>query len=326
MKENPRYTFLLPAFKTRFFEEALLSIKNQTYKDFKVIVSDDCSPEDLKSIFDKVCSDDPRFTFRRNDENMGGKSLVSHWNLLVDMCDTEFLIMASDDDVYEPQFLAEIVTLTQKYPKVDLFRGRVKMIDGEGELLENDMMLDEYLDQLDFIYYFLGTYTIKCLANYVFRTSALKNNGYFYDLPLAWGTDNIAAIVLSENGIGSTLSCVFSFRRSDINISTRVDDLLTNRLKVQGCYEYMRFLEKYIEYLSPKINTKQENCLLEKIRGLLYDGFYVNKLAENSEMCTYCEMKKYFHYLLHLGYFTGKLDQIHFFWSWIRAYKTRRIN
>ena len=37
MKENPRYTFLLPAFKARFFEEALLSIKNQTYKDFKVI-------------------------------------------------------------------------------------------------------------------------------------------------------------------------------------------------------------------------------------------------------------------------------------------------
>ena len=42
---------------------------------------------------------------------MGGKSLVSHWNLLVDMCDTEYFIMASDDDVYEPEFMKEIDSL-----------------------------------------------------------------------------------------------------------------------------------------------------------------------------------------------------------------------
>ena len=95
-----KYTFLLPAYKPQFLEEALLSIKNQTYTDFCVIVSDDCSPFELKPIYDKVCAGDSRFSYRRNEENMGGKSLVSHWNLLVEMCETEWLIMASDDDVY----------------------------------------------------------------------------------------------------------------------------------------------------------------------------------------------------------------------------------
>ena len=321
---TPKYTFLLPAFKGKYLDEMLRSIKAQTYTDFKVLISDDCSPEDLRSICEPYLQDS-RFTYRRNKENMGSKSLVSHWNLLVDMCDTEYLIMASDDDVYEPQFLAEIDALTQKYPQVDLFRGRVKIIDGDGELLEKDMMLDEYLNQLDFIYYFLGTYTIKCLANYVFKTSALKQKGYFYDLPLAWGSDNITAIVLSENGIGSTSSCCFSFRRSDVNISTRVKDLSTNILKTRGCYEYIKFLEKCVDELSSKVKTKLEIGQLDRIKNLLYKGFYVQKLAENSEKCTYGEMKKYYRYLVHLGYFTGKLDQIHFFWSWIRAYKTRRI-
>ena len=78
-----KYTFLVPSYKASFLEEALLSIKNQTFRDFKVLVSDDCSPENLKPIYDKVCGDDSRFSFRRNEENMGGKSLVSHWNLLV---------------------------------------------------------------------------------------------------------------------------------------------------------------------------------------------------------------------------------------------------
>ena len=137
----PRYTFLLPAFKAAYFREALESIKNQTYRDFKVIVSDDCSPEgeQLHQIYEAVVMNDnpnnreqhtsscqklselslipdARFTFRRNAENMGSKSLVSHWNLLVDLCDTDYLIMASDDDIYEPTFLEEINALVEKYP------------------------------------------------------------------------------------------------------------------------------------------------------------------------------------------------------------------
>lgn len=72
-----KYTFLLPAFKPDFFEVALRSIKSQTLKNFRVLVSDDCSSHDLKSIYDKVCGDDVRFLYRRNEVNMGNNSLVS---------------------------------------------------------------------------------------------------------------------------------------------------------------------------------------------------------------------------------------------------------
>ena len=52
-----KYTFLLPAYKPDFLEVALRSIKSQTLKDFKVLVSDDCSPYNLKSVYNKVCGD-----------------------------------------------------------------------------------------------------------------------------------------------------------------------------------------------------------------------------------------------------------------------------
>ena len=88
-----KYTFLLPAFKTKYLAEMLNSIQQQTYKDFKVLVSDDFSQEDVYGVC-KPYLDDSRFSYRRNEKNIGAEKLVNHWNMLVEMCDTEFLIMS----------------------------------------------------------------------------------------------------------------------------------------------------------------------------------------------------------------------------------------
>lgn len=213
------YTFLLPAFKRTFLVEALCSIKDQNYKDFKCIVSDDCSPEDLKSVFDKTVGDDSRFVYRCNEENMGSKSLVSHWNLLVDMCDTEYLILASDDDIYEREFLQEIDLLVKRYPIVDIFRAKARrMQDGMVVLTDGD--IPELLSQVDFMEYFGKKTMVHCLANYVFRTSALKAMGGFPDFPTAAKSDTATAICLSKNGIVTTKDILFSFRMSNENLSS----------------------------------------------------------------------------------------------------------
>ena len=215
---DTKYTFLLPAYKARYLEEALLSIQSQSYTDYKVLVSDDCSPEDLKSVFDKVCGDDSRFTYRRNEKNMGGASLVSHWNLLVNMCDTEWLIMASDDDVYEPSFLEEIDKLAEKYPQVDILRARARRIEN-GKVVREDGEIKELMCQKEFIQYFGIKEMVLCLANYVFKMSALKGMGGFPDFPTAAFSDSATAIFLSKNGIATTENVLFTFRISDENLS-----------------------------------------------------------------------------------------------------------
>ena len=197
-----KYTFLLPAYKPDFFEVALRSIKSQTLKDFKVLVSDDCSPHDLKSIYNKVRGDDARFSYRRNEVNMGSKSLVSHWNLLVDMCDTEYFILASDDDVYEPTFLEEVDKLAKKYLEVDLIRARVRLINDKGCLLEKDALFEEKVTSLEFISQLYGNHYIKCIANFVFKTKKLKDNGGFIDFPCTPNANGKLPVTLitEENG------------------------------------------------------------------------------------------------------------------------------
>ena len=245
-----KYTFLLPAYKVSFLEEALTSIKNQTYKDFKVLVSDDCSPENLKSIYDKVCGDDPRFSYRRNKENMGGKSLVSHWNLLVDMCDTEYLIMASDDDVYEPKFLEEINDLAIKYPQVDLFRAKaVRKENNKPVLLDGN--IPEYQDQAEFMEYFGVKKMVLCLANYLFRKSALKQMGGFPDFPTAAFSDSAAAIFLSKNGIATTEDVLFTFRISNENLSCAKNYSINTEKGVIANLMFLDWFEQKFHQLYP---------------------------------------------------------------------------
>lgn len=218
---NPKYSFLLPAFKAKYLVEMLESIKNQTYTDFKVLISDDCSPEPIRDVCAPYLSDS-RFSYRRNEENMGSKSLVSHWNLLVAMCDTEFLIMASDDDVYAPTFLEEIDKLQRKYPDKDVLRARVLSINENGKPIVEDALYEEHVDEVGFLYQTHFNNALRCIANCVLRTEVLRTKGKFVEFPLAWYSDDATVMIMSEHGVANTKDCLFSFRSSANNISCRI--------------------------------------------------------------------------------------------------------
>lgn len=124
----PFVSFVLPAYKATYLSEAIHSILSQTYKDFELIVVNDASPEDVKSVV--AGFNDKRLFYFENKHNIGGKDLVKQWN---DYClpkaSGEWVVLASDDDVYAPTYLEEMVKLSRKYPNVDLIHCRVNKIN-----------------------------------------------------------------------------------------------------------------------------------------------------------------------------------------------------
>lgn len=243
-----KYTFLLPAYKSAFLKEALISIKQQVYSDFHCLVSDDCSPEPIKSIFDSVVGDDSRFEYRRNEENIGGKSLISHWQLLVEMCQTEFFIMASDDDVYESDYLLQIDGLTSKYPNVNLFRSRVKIINEKEEVYWQEPIFEEKLDQLHFFRYVYPSCFAYCEAAYCYRTSPFREKGGYYDAPLAWHSDNATHILMAENGCAFTKDVLFGFRASGASVSGSNSQKIA-ALKVEATFMFWDWIREIVKHI-----------------------------------------------------------------------------
>lgn len=280
----PKYSFLLPAFKGRFLDEMLHSIQGQTYTDFKVIISDDCSPEDLKSICEPYLSDS-RFTYRRNTENMGSKSLVSHWNLLVDMCDTEFLIMASDDDVYEPQFLEEIDELTLKHPTVNLFRGRSRCINDKRVAKFDENVKQEWMDNLHFIHRIYQEDWAGGIASFVYKTQSLKEFGMFVDFPAAWFSDDVTNFLMSNNGCCFTSDITFCVRTSDIQISGQWGDLEDSKKKITATIMNYNWMKNYMVQFQ---NYEDKKLLADVLSG------YKKKIYSNIQNYIYSCDSDYF--------------------------------
>ena len=264
-----KYTFLLPAYKAHFLGEMLKSIQNQSYTDFQVIISDDCSQEDIKSVC-KPYLDDTRFTYRRNEKNIGSESLASYWNQLINLCDTEYLIIASDDDIYERRFLEEINILTQQHPNIALYRARVRRINHQGETYLQEYIYEEVENPLQFLYSSFGQDRIHCIGNYVFRREVLKQNGKFVDFPLAWFSDDATCFLCATNGVANTHEILFNFRSSDINISNLKSNNSLVQKKIEATclfYEWMTSFVRNISFPNTLYNQSIYNEICKRYKN-----------------------------------------------------------
>ena len=215
---HTKFSFILPAWKGRYLREAIRSILGQSYRDFELIVVDDCSPEPLKEIVGEF--QDTRVEYYRNEHNIGGKDLVAQWNHCLQYAHGDYVILATDDDLYEPRFLEEMARLIDLYPEVDLLRSRIMQITDDGTILGMDGYYKERETFAEFVYNTM--HGMKSgIPQYVFRRTALVEAGGFVSFPKAWAADDASAIRMARNGMAFSNRVFVNFRLSSgINITS----------------------------------------------------------------------------------------------------------
>lgn len=260
-----KYTFVLPAYKRAFLKQAIDSILAQTYKDFELIIVDDDSPENLDEIINLY--DDSRVRYYKNRENIGAKSLVRQWNYCISLCDSQYLVLASDDDIYDVDYLKEMDTLVNKYPNANVFRPRLKHIDENNNTLWIEGYLKEYCSGLEFLDAWTSGWIGGGIPFYLFKRQALLDVGGFANYPLAWHSDDATVLRLSENAVISTDELLFSFRTSGSNISARPNSQTDLLNKLNATNQFYREVNRYL--ISCDSKDEYSTCLIESIRAKL---------------------------------------------------------
>lgn len=295
MNKNTAFSFVMPAYKMKFLYKAIDSILKQSYKDFELIIVNDSSPENLEEIVNQF--QDTRIKYKINEINIGGHDLVANWNLCIKYAKNDYIILATDDDMFEKDFLSKAVSLISLYPNVNIIRSGVKKIDEHDIVLDYEFPLKEYMTDREFTLFYAKGGTISCISNYIFRKDALQNNGGFVSFPHAHYSDDATVLALSYNGMACIPSNEMSFRMSDINLSNRPDlHLVKEQLKATE--QYMGWFLKHINNINTNPNDFYERACYggAKVRYLIM----IEKLTNKIPICKMSIALRVFYSFKHL--------------------------
>ena len=249
-----RLSFILPAYKRRYLADAIRSILAQTFKEFELVVVDDCSPEDLKGVLAEFS--DSRLKYMCNERNLGGGNLVAAWNKAMSYAQGEWCVLASDDDLYHPKFAESLLALAERYPQCEVVHCRIGIIDEKGELTKVAEKRPEFESCADLLYARGVKRCLQTASEFMFRREAFARIGGFVNFPLAWYSDDATWLSLArDNGIVCSPAVLFFWRYSGINISSRFD---VTSGKIAAGEEYKKWLTYFIATIKPSSEEDQK--------------------------------------------------------------------
>lgn len=101
--QNPKISIGMPVFNgERYIRAALDSLLAQTYMDFELIISDNASTDQTKTICQEYEKDDKRIRYYRQHENIGS---TKNFKYVLDMARAEYFMWAAHDDVWDNNWI-----------------------------------------------------------------------------------------------------------------------------------------------------------------------------------------------------------------------------
>ena len=111
------FTVIIPLYnKEKYVENTLKSILNQTFRDFEVIIVNDCSTDASVSKIESYLSD--KVTLIHHEKNKG---LSATRNTGIKKAKTEYVCYLDADDIWKPTFLETIYRLISNFPEAKIF-------------------------------------------------------------------------------------------------------------------------------------------------------------------------------------------------------------
>lgn len=147
----PRVSIGLPVYNgERYLEEALDALLAQTYTDFEIIISDNCSTDGTATISQRYAEHDPRIRYIRKTQNSGA---VENFNSIVALARGKFFKWAAHDDLIEPTYLERCMEVLEADDTVVLCHSDTQLINEQGRRLEALESGDHFFDEQGRIIY-----------------------------------------------------------------------------------------------------------------------------------------------------------------------------
>ncbi len=130
----PKVSVIIPNYNhARFLKQRIDSVLNQEYDDFEIILLDDCSTDDSRTIIAEYANN-PKITIYLNDSNSG--STFKQWNKGLQLTKGELIWIAESDDIADPSFLKNAVDILNHTQEIGLYECRSYWVDENSNVMD----------------------------------------------------------------------------------------------------------------------------------------------------------------------------------------------
>ncbi|MBR2289487.1 MAG: glycosyltransferase family 2 protein [Clostridia bacterium] len=109
----------------RYVAKQIESILNQTYQDFRLIISDDCSSDSTLKILEEYEAKDKRIEIFYQGENLG---VQANFEFLIGKVRSEYFMFSDQDDIWEPDKIEKSVKKLEE-ENLDLVYTDLSVVD-----------------------------------------------------------------------------------------------------------------------------------------------------------------------------------------------------
>jgi glycosyltransferase involved in cell wall biosynthesis len=135
----PKVSVCMPVYNGGdYIAESIESVLSQTYEDFDLIVSDNCSTDNTEEIVRSF--NDSRVNYFRNTKNLGQTGNV---NRCLELAGGEYVCILHHDDIMLRDNLELKVRLLDEHPEVGFVHSNILLIDTHGKVIAENIWSED---------------------------------------------------------------------------------------------------------------------------------------------------------------------------------------
>lgn len=166
-------SIIVPNFNhENYLKDRLESIFNQTYKNYEIILLDDCSADNSRIILEEFSTHPKVAHYVINQENSGNTFL--QWKRGLLLCKGEFVWIAESDDYSETDFIELLVRQMLNSKNISIAFCQSKKINAQGKVTGSWSQHTDEFNSIDFKNSF-SMNGIKFIKNYLIFKNVIPN-------------------------------------------------------------------------------------------------------------------------------------------------------
>lgn len=245
-------SIIIPIYNVKeYIKDCICSILNQTYKDYEVILVDDCGSDDSVAIAERTLKGNAIYTTLRHDHNRG---LSAARNTGFAEAKGEYVLFVDSDDSLSLDCLEKLVTMADK-TKADVTVGNINVIgNGTNIPLLSDTLPEMFSSRDEILNSYMKSEWYMMAWNKLVRREFIEKKHIQF----------VEGLVHEDNPWGFELACkaekMAFVKDKTYNYLVRENSLQTDKNFIKHFNAYKQILQITAEIIA-------ENKLEEETRG-----------------------------------------------------------